>query len=133
MQLNASVWASPTCPRPTGYIDLIQLEECLSAFWSGTLDEVPDLSRIYLPIEQLIEDQSLLSQVDSDLMRSCLAWLPLAHWNAIAYQYRPDEANNRRSIARDFVNSEATDFELYCRETYFQALVSLGELVHKKL
>ncbi|MBD2156211.1 hypothetical protein [Leptolyngbya sp. FACHB-16] len=133
MRLNASIWAALNDPRPTGYIDLVQLEECLYQFWAGTLDEVPDISRIYLPVDQLIEEQPLLSQIDSDLMRSCLAWLSLAHWNAIAFQYRPEEAQHRRAIARDFVNSDAANFELYCRETYFQALVSLGELVHKKL
>lgn len=133
MQLNASIWAALDDPRPTGYIDLTQVEECLSAFHAGTLDQIPDLSRIYLPVEQLIDEKPLLSQVDSDLMRRCLYGLSDVDRNAIAYQHEPTDSGNLAVMIHDFMHSIAPHLEQYCREAYYAALVNLGEAIHKNL
>ncbi|MBE9178699.1 hypothetical protein IQ268_09015 [Oculatella sp. LEGE 06141] len=118
----------------TSYADLAELEDCLAKFWAGTLDEVYDLSRLYLPLEQLIPGRPLESQLDSDTMRKALYRLPEPYSSAIAQHFEPDCPELGQLMAHYFAHSTLTDsFERYLQETYYEALLRLAEIVRTLL
>lgn len=57
---------------PCGYIDLEDLHETLELYYSGQLDNVSDLTRLYLPLDQLIAGNSLASQLTNEDIEAAL-------------------------------------------------------------
>jgi hypothetical protein len=57
---------------PTGYLNLPDFEEVLERYFAGNLDDDSsiDLTRLYLPLSQLIPGKPLLSQS----CPTCLPW-----------------------------------------------------------
>lgn len=117
-----------------GYTDMVELDECLKAFYDGTLDNVDDLSRLWMPLEQLIPGKRLLSQLDSDTLRRCIYQLDELHRTAIAHRWEPECPELLQTMAHYFVhNTQWQHFGQFCGEAYTDALVSLALIVYKVL
>lgn len=127
------VWVDAAPAARTGYVDLMQLEQCLEAFWMGTLDDVPDLSRIWLPLERLIPGNPLMSQLDMAAMRRSLYSLPELYRVAIAHHWEPESAELLTDIAHFFVHSSYQSFQQYCSDMYYQGILALAEIIYKTL
>jgi hypothetical protein len=81
------------------FINLEELVIALEQYFNGTLDDVDEyLSRLWMPVEKLIPDRTLLSVLDSSLMREALMELPLEYRAAIR-AYWGDSSVGYRQLA----------------------------------
>lgn len=123
---DAWIWVEAERVERQGYTDLIELDECLQAFYENRLDNVEDLTRLWMPLEQLIPGKRLLSQLDSDTMRHCLYQLSELERSAIAHRYEPDCPELLQTMANYFVRSQSPNFAHFCNEAYTNGLVALA-------
>lgn len=76
----------------TSYVDLDELDECLDAYFKGTLNDVPDeyLQRLWMEPEQLIPGSVLMSILDHETMANSLWKLDVEHRMVIKAHYGRD-------------------------------------------
>lgn len=116
-----------------GYADILELAECLDAFYNGHLDDVPDLTRLWMPCDRLIPGKRLLSVLDSDLMRRCLYRLPETYSTAISYHYEQNCPELSELMAHFFVHSGSANFGQYCLDQYIDAIAELAIVVYRTI
>jgi hypothetical protein len=116
-----------------GYVDLNELAECLRAFFDGTLDDVNDLSRLWLPAAALIPGKPLLSQCDSGFLTGCLDALDDWHRAAIAYQYQPDDTAAFELLTQWFLETDWHSFVEFTGRVYSDGLSLLADAVYRAL
>lgn len=131
---NAFVWVKQERVECQGYADMVELGECLDALHQGTLDEVPDLTRLWMPLEQLIPGKRLMSQLDSSTLRRCLYQISELARTAIAFHWEPEDSELLQTMAHHFVHSQTSEnFSQFCANAHTDALVELALLVYKVL
>lgn len=136
--LEISVALETIAPK-TSYIDLECLQQCLQMYYAGSLDDVPDLSRLWMRCDRLIPGNPLAGLLDSVTMRSCLVKIPLhyeaaitlIHCTQISEEAREDCHAAVRSV---FVHQAGgLDFDSFEQSVYCEALLLLAEEVRAKV
>lgn len=116
----------------TSYVDLSDLKDCLEAYYAGDLDSIADLTRLYLPLREVIPNNPLRSQLDSNLMFQALSELSQECRAVLEFNYC--ESDDLRSLLVHYCNrSGGQDFSGYLAETFQRALLELSDRVWKLL
>jgi hypothetical protein len=121
---------------PTGYLNLPDFEEVLERYFAGNLDDDSsiDLTRLYLPLSQLIPGKPLLSQVDSQMMDTALAELPDLFAVAIAHRFQPDRTELGEWLTRKFVHQlDFQDYTEFLGNAYVRGVLALSDLIRRYL
>lgn len=130
---EAFVYAPQEAPQYGGYTDLIDLKDCLEAFFCGNLDDIFDLTRLWMPLHQLIPGKRLQSQLDGDTLRQCLYRLSEPHRTAIALHWESEDAELLQMMGHYFAHSQELSFGDFCDAQFTDALGLLAEIVHQAL
>ncbi|MBD2060496.1 hypothetical protein H6F88_31640 [Oculatella sp. FACHB-28] len=118
---------------PTSYVDLEDLEEVLDVFFQGTLDDVElECDKFHLPVSQWFPN-SLMGQVDSEMLINCSNELPLREQAAITYSFTFDPEVKVQLLHFWAYSNEDSSFEEWVEEVYDVALNNLAIAVKSKL
>lgn len=121
---------------PTGYLNLPDFEEVLERYFSGSLDDdgAIDLTRLYLPLSQLIPGKPLLSQIDSEMIDSALAKLPDLFAVAIAHRFQPERVELGEWLTSRFVHQlNFQDYAEFLSNAYHRGVLELSDLIRHRL
>ena len=134
MLTEISVAVESIAPK-TSYIDLECLQQCLQMYYSGSLDDVPDLSRLWMRCDRLIPGNPLAGLLDSVTMKACLVTIPLHYEAAIALihctQISEDAREKCHAALRSVFVRQANwlDFDSFKQWVYCEGLLLLAEEV----